>query len=248
MELGIVLHEGDSLAFDGVGDEAGGLAFGGRGFLEGFADSDGIVTVELNGVPAEGAPFIGDGRDIHNVLDEAIELNAVVIDDGDDVIELVERAGHGGFPDLAFLNLAISEHAVRAGFAAIEAGNQPHADSEGEALAQGAGGGFEGMDEPDVGVALIDGAEFAEGVELVERRLGIAGLGHDGVEDRGGVTLRENEAIAIGQGGIVRIDAHLIEEELDEDFDRGEGSAGMAGLGSADHLDDFTPYTFGDWL
>ena len=62
------------------------------------------------------------------------------------------------------------------------------------------------------------------------------------------MTLRKNEAIAVRHGRVVRIDVHVVEEEFDQDFDRGKGSAGMAGLGSADHLDDFTPNTLGDLL
>src|SRR5437899_1529882 len=54
VELRIVLHEGDALAFDGVGHNAGGRAFGGFGFLQRGFDSFEIVAVDIDGVAAVG--------------------------------------------------------------------------------------------------------------------------------------------------------------------------------------------------
>src|SRR5450432_94226 len=59
VELRIVLHEGDAFPLDGVGHNAGRLALGGLGFLKRGLDGGEIVAVDFDGVPSEGAPFVG---------------------------------------------------------------------------------------------------------------------------------------------------------------------------------------------
>ncbi len=95
-------------------------------------------------------------------------------------------------------------------------------------------------------MALVNGAELAQGVQLVLG--GVAGLGHDGVKHRRGVPLGENEAVAIHPGWIVRSDAHVIEVQLHQNFDGRERPAGMARPGRADHLDNLAPYLLGKGL
>ena len=102
-----------------------------------------VVAVDLDGVPAEGAPFVGQRLDFHDVLYEAVELDAVVVHDGDHVVDLVESAGHGGFPDLAFLDFAVAQQHVGAGRAAVEPRREPHSERQREPFAQRAGGGFQ---------------------------------------------------------------------------------------------------------
>src|SRR5205823_4578724 len=120
VEFRIVLHERDAFAFYRVGHDAGGPALSGFGFPQRGLDGREIVTVDLDGVPAEGPPFIGQRRDLHNVLHEAVELDAVVVHNGHHIIHLMVWAGHGRFPNLAFLDLAIAEHHVGARWSAIQ--------------------------------------------------------------------------------------------------------------------------------
>ena len=101
-----------------------------------LSDRRQVVAVDLDGVPAEGAPLVGQRLDFHDVLDEAIELDAVVVHDGDHVVDLVEGARHGRFPDLAFLDLAVAEHDVGAGRPSVQAGGEPHPDAEREPFAR----------------------------------------------------------------------------------------------------------------
>ena len=72
------------------------------------------------------------------------------------------------------------------------------------------GGRFKRRQKADVGMPLVHRAELAQRVELV--RWAIAALGHDGVEDRAGVALREQETIAVFPLGVGRIVAHHVEE------------------------------------
>jgi hypothetical protein len=248
VELGVVLHEGDAFALDGVGHNAGGPALGGLGFPQRLLNGGEIVAIDLDGVPAEGAPLIGHGRDSHDVLHEAIELDAVVIHDGNYVIDLMEGAGHGGFPDLAFLDFAVAEHDISAAGAAVEARAQSHSKGQREAFAQRAGGGLQAGNEAHVGMPLVDGAEFAQGIQLADGGVGETGFRHDGIEHGRGVALGEDETVAIGPLGVLRVDAHVVEVELDHDFDGRERSSGVPRLGGAGHLDNLAANTFTDGL
>ena len=58
----------------------------------------------------------------------------------------------------------------------------------------------------------------------------------------------QDEAVAIGPGGIGRIVAHDVEVERGEDFHGRERSARVAGFGFADHLHDFAADALGDRL
>ena len=59
-------------------------------------------------VPTECPPFVCERLQVHNVFHKAVELNFVVIDDADDIVHLVERREHRGFPDLAFLAFTVA--------------------------------------------------------------------------------------------------------------------------------------------
>ena len=113
MKLRIVLHETHTLAFDGLGNQHGWFAFGCSSFPEGCVDGVEIVAVEIDNVPAEATPFVGEGLEFEDVLDEAIELNLVIVDDCSAVVDFVKSSEHRRFPDLSFLDFAISEHHVR---------------------------------------------------------------------------------------------------------------------------------------
>ena len=206
------------------------------------------MAVDLDGVPAEGAPFIGQRRDVHDVFHEAIELDAVVVHDGHHVIQLMERAGHGRFPDLPFLDLAVAQHHVgarrppsrRAASPIPSASDRPSPSEPVEASS-------DGMKRMS-GMALVNRAELAQGVQLVERGIGIAGLRHHGVEHRRGVSLGKNEAVAIRQGGILRIDVHVVEIQLHQNLHRRERPPGWPDSGGADHHHDFPPDSAWRWL
>src|SRR5947207_16010272 len=86
----VVFHEGDVLAFDGVGDYRGGLAVLG-GVFHGFDQGVDVVAIDLGGVPAESGPFRGQGTQGQNLVAAAGGLPFVVIDDGRQVVELLGR-------------------------------------------------------------------------------------------------------------------------------------------------------------
>ena len=126
-----------------------------------------VVAIHLDDVPAEGAPLIGERLEIHDVLHEAVELDAVVIDNAHTLSSLWNAPTMAASQIWPFLTLAIAEHAVGARRTAVEPRRQTHAERERKSLAQRTGGGFERGNEAHVGMALINRAQLAQRVELV---------------------------------------------------------------------------------
>ena len=179
-----------------------------------------------------------------DVLDEAVELDPVVIHDGHDVVELVGTAEHGRFPDLAFLNFAVAQHHVGARRALVQPRGEPHADGQRQSLAQRSGGGFERRQEAHIRMALVNRTELAQRVELV---LGtIAAFRHHRVQDRAAVPFGKNEAVAIRPLGVGGIVPHHVEEQRDDDFGAESDPPGMAGFRLGDHLDHLAPHLLGN--
>ena len=76
------------------------------------------------------APFFGKRIERHDVVDEAVELDVIVVDYRDQVVDLLVAPEHGGFPDLAFLNFAVAEHDVSTRRAIVELRRERHADAD----------------------------------------------------------------------------------------------------------------------
>ncbi len=110
----LVFHEGNTFALHRVRDHHRGAADGRGGALEGSKDFAHVVPIDLQHVPPEGGVLVGEGIDIHHLADPAINLQIVLIDNRAQIIQLVMPGGHGGFPDAAFLLLAIPHDAVDA--------------------------------------------------------------------------------------------------------------------------------------
>src|SRR5688572_29032766 len=96
--------------------------------VEGAKDFVVVVAVDLDDVPAEAAPALGRLTEGHDLFGGSVDLQAVAVEDGAEVVELVMGGGHRGLPDLALLRLAVSEDAVGAVVAVVQAGRKGHAD------------------------------------------------------------------------------------------------------------------------
>src|SRR5262249_20108827 len=85
------------------------------------------------------------------------------------VVELVVCRFHGGFPDRAFLLLAVAHDAVRLMALAVEARGKRDAYGEAEALSERAGGYFDPRQLEPVRMPLERRAEFAQRRNLMWR-------------------------------------------------------------------------------
>jgi hypothetical protein len=94
-------HEADALALDRVGDNEHGLSLRG-GFCQSHGEIGVVVPIDFAHVPAERTPLVGHRCGTHHVLRAAGDLERIVIEDGDEIVELIVRGGHAGFPVGAF--------------------------------------------------------------------------------------------------------------------------------------------------
>ena len=100
MKLGIIFHERHAFAFHCVRDDHRRLLFHRGSLGKGFLDRRDIVPVHFDHVPVEAGPLFRERAFIHDVSDEAIQLDAVAVDDRDDIIHPMKAAEHSSFPDL----------------------------------------------------------------------------------------------------------------------------------------------------
>lgn len=87
MKCDVVFHEAYPFALDGARDDHSGSAFPLLGSLVGGQNLLEVMSVCINGVPAEGLPFLGKRLEVHDVSSPAAELDAVVVNYSCQVIQ-----------------------------------------------------------------------------------------------------------------------------------------------------------------
>src|SRR5450759_576706 len=103
-----VLHERDALAFDRMCNDGGGLSLDCFGLVQRVYALLHIVAVDADDVPVERAQFGGNIVDAHDLGTLAVDLQAVVVNDGTQVVQLEVRTCHQCLPDLALLDLSVT--------------------------------------------------------------------------------------------------------------------------------------------
>jgi len=239
----LTLFEGtDAFAHERVDDDDVRFAVGGAGGGEGGEQRGEVVAVDALGVPAEGGPFFVKRLDAEDARRRAVGLLVVAIDDGDEAVEFVVCAGEGGFPRGAFLALAVGEKVEDAGVAVLQAEAERHADGLREAVAEGAAG------QLDAGRGFGRGhfearTVGAVGGKFVDRKN--AGLGERGVEADGVVADGENEAVAVGPGGLGGTGAQLGKVDDREEIGDAEALTDVALADDFGHVEDVAAHGLG---
>ena len=91
--------------------------------------------------------------------------------------------------------------------------------------------------EPLHGVPLHPRVHLPKRLQLAHRE--VAGLRERRVQRGHAMALRQDEAVAVGPLGVLRIvSQHASEIERGDDVDGGERASGMSAVGGGDHLDD----------
>ena len=233
MPSGNVLHEADALAFHCVGNNHRGLA-GNRivlGFLQSVQDLRQVVAVNLDDFPAKTAITLVQRLDVHHVLHPAIDLQAVAVDDANQVVELEVRCLHGRFPDIAFLLLAVPHNAEHRMFAAVELAGQGHADRNAEALPQRSAGNLDARQLQTVRMSLEWRIQLAQGNDVFDGK--VSGEGEAKIQRGGFMSGRPNDAVTFLPLRIVGIVDGDIQVQGGNDLHHGERASGMAGTGGA---------------
>ena len=88
-----------------------GLPIDGAGLRECVDNLAHVVAVDAQHLPAEARVLVGERLHLHHVFHPAVDLQAVAVDDGDDVVELEVAGLHRRFPHLALLLLAVAHQA-----------------------------------------------------------------------------------------------------------------------------------------
>ncbi len=105
MRLLALLDGRDTLARQRPQHDCLRLAGTGSRRLECVDDGGDVVAVDLLRLPAEGAPLFT--HRLHVEDDRAVGLDAVAVDDGDEVVELEMGTGHRRLPGRSLLHLAV---------------------------------------------------------------------------------------------------------------------------------------------
>src|SRR5215831_16955643 len=108
MPLDLVLHEGDAASLTRIRDDTVRPSFFKRHRTEHLEQRADIVTVDLPHSPTEGAPFVTQGIERDGLFRARALLQAVSVDDHDEIIQLVLRGSHSCFPVAAFLKLTVA--------------------------------------------------------------------------------------------------------------------------------------------
>src|SRR5437899_2304045 len=155
------LHERHPLALHGVRDEEPRAAAA-PGLVERLDHLREIVAVGDHAhVPVEAAPLLGERLGIHDLLDRAVELDLVVVEDDDQLFGLVLAGRHRGLPHLPRLRLAVAEQAEDAPPVAVQAGCHRSTSRGREHRAVGSRGGLSPWYRRPVAVTLASAPDRA---------------------------------------------------------------------------------------
>lgn len=237
------LHEVDAVAHLGGENDADGFALAGEGLGFGHAVQHLLHVVAVgddDDGPHEGLELGLEVAEVHDLLRSAVDLLVVVVDGGDEVVDVFGAGKHDGFPNLAFLQLAVAVEGVDKVVVVGHLFAQCGADADAKALAQRTAGHADaGEAVLGGGVALEARAELAEGFQLVDREKSAAG--HGAVDDGRDVALRHEEhvlAVAVhGEaGGVLVKDVELHGSHPVGCAQRATGVAGFGGGGHSEYI------------
>src|ERR1017187_720067 len=230
---GNVLHEADALALHGIGNNHSGLA-GDRivlRLLQSVQDLGEVVAVNFDHFPAKATIALVQRLDVHHVLDPAVNLQTVAVNDGHQIVEFEVRCLHDRFPDIAFLLLAVAHDAEHRMLAAVEFASQSHADRNAETLSQRSAGDFDARQLQAVRMSLEWRIKLAQSNNVFDGK--VSGEGEAKIQSGGFMPGRPDDAIAFVPIRIVGIVVGDLQVQGRNDVHDGERASGMAGAGGA---------------
>jgi hypothetical protein len=203
------------------------------------------VAVDVgDDVPAVGFKALGGVVGVP-VFDVAVDRDAVVVPEGDQLAELPGAGQRAGFVRDAFHHAAVTHERVGvvvddAVVGLVEFGGKDlfrhrHADGVGDALAERAGGGLDAGRVAVFGMARGLGVQLAELLQVVHRQV-IAGQVQQRVDQHRAVAVRQHEAVAIRPLGVSGVVAQMVIPQRFSDFRHAHGGAGVAGFGFFDGI------------
>src|SRR6267378_1084675 len=133
-----VLHKTDSLAFSGAGNNYNRSPVNFIRVVESVQDCGHIVTVNLDYMPVERSPLIGDRFCWHYMLRGSGLLNAVIVHDDCQIVQAELRPQQQTFPDHTRVQFAVAQNNIDFSAGPCHSSSQRHSSSDCNAVAQGA--------------------------------------------------------------------------------------------------------------
>ncbi len=199
-----------------------------------------VLDVPVIGLEAPGHIF-GKAE-----LGGAVERDEVVVVEDDELAEAEGAGQRCGLMRDAFHHVAVAAEDVGVviddvvGVAVVDGGEvllcRGDADSHAEALTERAGGDLDAGGLAVLGVAGGVRSPLAELLELLHGKV-VTGEVQRAVEQRGGVAVRQDEAVAVDPLGVRGIVLHQLVVQQIGDGGAAEGRAGVAGLGFFNSID-----------
>src|SRR5699024_11078930 len=105
---------------------------------------------------------------VYDVVHDAAALLVVIVEYGDEVVELLGAGIHSGFPDYTLLGLAVSKQAVDLAALLAEVHGGGNAESKGHAVAERASSSVNTGDFLHVWVPLKHGSDLLYFPQLID--------------------------------------------------------------------------------
>src|SRR5215204_2239012 len=239
-----VFQERDPASLLGLRDDQGRRPGLFQRLCVGLVDLFGVVAVDLDRSPAEGLGAGGVVVAVPAVHRLAGLAEAVHVQDGREVVELVEGGVLEGLPHRTLRHLGVAaKHPDTIGESVQVLAGEGHADPYGQSLAQRPRGH---VYPGDLGrrVSLQAAAELAERHELLVRDRARRFI--DGVEQRGGVAFGEDEVVVVGVFGVVEVVAEVLAQEHGQQVGRRHGRGGVSRPGARARTDAIDPELLGE--
>src|SRR5208337_1363770 len=139
-------------------------------------------SIDGDDIPTKAAIFFFERLDVHHVFHPAVDLQAIAVDDPDQIIELEMARFHCSFPNLTFLLLSVSHDAEDVVIFLIQPGSERHAHGDAQTLAERSGRHLYSWQLEPMGVPLKWRIQLAQQRDILLRTE--AGVGKAEVETR----------------------------------------------------------------
>ena len=229
MPAGIVLHKGNILALHSLHDNGAGLTLHGLCLFHGCFNLLKIMAIDCLNMETKSFQLIHNGIGAHDLCHIAVDLQAIVVHDDTQIIQLVVACEHAGFPNLAFLDLTVAQQGVDTVTGALHLGGQCHAAGSGNALTQRTGGHIHTGYSIHVGVTLQVAAHLTQSQQILHGEESL--VCQSGIQTGSSVTLTQHKTVTVLPLGILGVYIQFFKIQICEHVSSRQAAAGMAALG-----------------
>ena len=119
-------------------------------------------------MPAKVRPFVAQRVDGHHFFGVSIDLKAVPVDDGAEIVRFMMCSGHSGFPHASLLLLTVAHDAENTVWLAIHFGGKSHTEGHAQTLSEATRTGFNAWQMHLITrMSLQSATQFTQGKHLI---------------------------------------------------------------------------------